>query len=348
VVAPLRSSKGNDPFGLLVGGVGSRLQFDEQYKSFYELAANAIATAIVKARAYEDECKRAEALAEIDRVKTAFFSNVSHEFRTPLTLMLGPLEELKHELSRAPEFQWGRPDLIQRNGLRLLRLVNTLLDFSRIKAGRIQAAYEPVDLSTFTAELASVFRAAVEKAGLRLDIDCPPMSEPAYVDREMWEKIVLNLVSNAFKFTFEGAIEVKLREAGAQFELIVRDTGAGIPAEELPRIFERFHRVPGVPGRTHEGSGIGLALVQELVRRHGGTVAAESAHGKGATIRVAVPRGTSHLTPAQVRSAGTRTPSAIGAQPYLEEALRWLLDSRPDDEPVLESAPTGRRPKQSQ
>ena len=343
VVVPLRSNKGNDPFGLLVGGVSSRLKFDEQYKSFYELVANAIATAIVKAHAYEEERKRAEALAEIDRAKTAFFSNVSHEFRTPLTLMLGPLEELKHEFGGARDSQSRQPyqqiDLIQRNGLRLLKLVNTLLDFSRIEAGRIRAAYEPVDLSAFTAELASVFRAAVEKAGLRFDIDCPPMSEPAYVDREMWEKIVLNLVSNAFKFTFEGTIEVNLRNTGAHFELIVRDTGTGIPAEELPSIFERFHRVLGARGRTHEGSGIGLALVQELVRLHGGTVFAESTYGKGTTICVRIPLGTSHLPQAQVGSAATRTSTAIGAQPFIEETLRWLQDSGSDYEPVLYDEP---------
>jgi signal transduction histidine kinase/DNA-binding response OmpR family regulator len=341
VVVPLRSNKGNEPFGLLVGGVSSRLKFDEQYKSFYELVANNIATAIVKARAYEEERKRAEALAEIDRVKTAFFANVSHEFRTPLTLMLGPLEELKRELGHAGA-QAGphsrQIDLIQRNGLRLLKLVNTLLDFSRIEAGRIRAAYEPVDLSAFTAELASVFRSAVEKAGLRLNIDCPPMSEPAYVDREMWEKIGLNL-SNAFKFTFDGAIEVKLRNTGTHFELTVHDTGTGIPADELPKVFERFHRVAGARGRTHEGSGIGLSLVQELVRLHGGTVAAESTYGEGTTFRVRIPLGTSHLPQAQVRSAATQTSTATGAHPFIEEALRWRPDTGADE--VIWDAPAG-------
>lgn len=148
----------------------------------------------------------------------------------------------------------------------MLKLVNTLLDFSRIEAGRTQGNYEPTDLATYTAELASLFRSTVEQAGLQLTVDCPPLAEPIYVDREMWEKIVLNLLSNAFKFTFAGEIAVVVRPVGDQVELVVRDTGTGIPAAELPKLFERFHRVEGARGRTFEGSGIGLSLVQELVQ----------------------------------------------------------------------------------
>jgi two-component sensor histidine kinase/CheY-like chemotaxis protein len=223
----------------------------------------------------------------------------------------------------------------------LLKLVNTLLDFSRIEAGRVRAAYEPVDLSAFTAELASVFRSTVEKAGLQLAIDCPPMSEPAYVDREMWEKIVLNLVSNAFKFTFEGVVEVKLRDTGTHVELTVRDTGTGIRADELPKVFDRFHRVAGARGRTHEGSGIGLALVQELARLHGGAVAAESTYGEGTTFCVRIPFGTSHLPQAQVGAAAPQTSTMIGTQPFIEEALRWLPGTESDDERVIWVAPAG-------
>ncbi len=205
IVTPIPSSKAHEPAGLLVAGVSSRLRLDEHYRDFFELLRTQLATAIGNARAYEEEKKRSEALAEIDRAKTAFFSNVSHEFRTPLTLMLGPVEDLlarSHtDLSPAAT---GQLELVHRNGLRLLRLVNTLLDFSRIEAGRVRAAFQATDLASFTADLASVFRAAVERAGLRLLVDCPPLSEPVFVDRDMWEKIVLNLLSNAFKFTFEG------------------------------------------------------------------------------------------------------------------------------------------------
>jgi signal transduction histidine kinase len=185
VVWPMRSNIAHQLAGLLVLGLSSRLQFDDRYRDFCELVASQVATAIANARAHEEERKRAEALAEIDRAKTVFFSNVSHEFRTPLTLMLGPLEEELRENSKGRE----RLEIAHRNSLRLLKLVNTLLDFARIEAGRIEAVYEPIDLAAATVELASVFRSAIEKAGLGLVVDCPPLPVEVYVDREMWEKI---------------------------------------------------------------------------------------------------------------------------------------------------------------
>jgi PAS domain S-box-containing protein len=246
--------------------------------------------------------------------------------------MLGPVEDLlarSHtDLSPAAADQL---EVVNRNGLRLLRLVNNLLDFSRIEAGRIRAVYQPTDLAAFTADLASVFRAACERAGLRLVVDCPPLAEPAYVDREMWEKVVLNLLSNAFKFTFAGEIEVTLRQAGRAAELRVRDTGTGIPAGEMPRLFERFHRVENARGRTHEGSGIGLALVQELVKLHGGAVTAASAFGEGTTFLVTVPLGTAHLPADRIGEGRATAPAGAGAVPYVEEALRWL-PSKPKEE----------------
>jgi signal transduction histidine kinase len=281
-VAPLTRAGHATPRGFLIVGASPRLPFDENYRSFFELLARGTADALSNAHAYEEERKRAEALAELDRAKTAFFSNVSHEFRTPLTLMLGPVEELLDEshtdLSTSAK---GQLEIVKRNGLRLLRLVNSLLDFSRIEAGRVQARYEPTDLSGFTAELASSFRSATQRAGLKLIVDCPALSEPAFVDHDMWEKVVLNLISNAFKFTFEGQIIVRVRQQGGAAELVVMDTGVGIPAEALPKLFERFYRVENMRSRTHEGSGIGLALVHELVKLHGGTVRADSKMGEG-------------------------------------------------------------------
>jgi PAS domain S-box-containing protein len=323
VVVPIASNIAHRPAGVLIAGVSPRHAFDEQYASFFELVTRQVSTAIANARAYEDERKRAEALAELDRAKTTFFSNVSHEFRTPLTLLLGPARDALEDPTVSPQ-QHRRLELIHRNALRMQRLVNTLLDFSRIEAGRADAVFEPTDIGTYTAELASAFRSAVEKAGLSFVIDTTPLDEPAYVDRDMWEKVVLNLVSNAFKHTFAGEIRVSVRPTDSDVELVVRDTGVGIAADQLPNLFERFHRVANAKSRTHEGTGIGLALVQELVRLHGGEVGVRSVVGSGSTFTVRIPRGSAHLPPEQVGGVRARASTATGTTPFIEEATRWL------------------------
>ncbi|HEX5715444.1 MAG TPA: ATP-binding protein, partial [Thermoanaerobaculia bacterium] len=348
LMLPLATPGQDRPTGVLVAGVSPRRALDESYRSFYQLAAGQIAAAIADARAYEEERRRAEALAELDRAKTTFFSNVSHEFRTPLTLLLGPLEDALDDLddgaSLVPVHR-ERVETAHRNALRLLKLVNTLLDFARIEAGRVQAVYEPTDLPAYTAELASVFRSAVERAGLRFAVDCPPLEISAYVDREMWEKIVLNLLSNALKFTLEGEIAVRLRTAdgGKRLELSVSDTGVGIHADELPRVFERFRRVRVARARSQEGTGIGLALVQELVRLHGGEVRAESEPGRGTAFTVSIPAGSDHLPADRIGSARTVTSTAVGAAPYVEEALRWLPSAAEQgEEPAISLASADR------
>jgi PAS domain S-box-containing protein len=330
VVVPIKSNAARRFAGFLVSGVSPRLRLDEQYRSFFELLASQIATAIATARAYEDERRRAEALAEIDHAKTLFFSNVSHEFRTPLTLMLGPLEDALAD-SDLPVADRERLDVVHRNSLRLLKLVNTLLDFSRIEAGRAQASYEAVDLVAVTVELASNFRSACERAGLDLVVDCASLPEPVYVDRDMWEKIVLNLLSNAFKFTFEGQIAVGLRAVNGSAELSVRDTGVGIAKQELPRLFERFHRIEGQKSRTYEGSGIGLALVQELVKFHRGSIRVESEPGRGTTFTVSIPLGTAHLPAERLGAEQNLASTSVRAEAYVQEAVRWLPDALPSE-----------------
>jgi signal transduction histidine kinase len=345
---PVMQANQSHPTAVLVAGVSPRRPWDDEYRHFLELAAGQIGTALARARAYEAEKRRAEALAELDRAKMQFFSNVSHEFRTPLTLMLGPLEDLRAAHGIAlPDPVREELDVVYRNALRLLRLVNTLLDFSRIEAGRAQASFEPTDLSAYTAELASNFRSAAERAGLGLEVDTPPLPEHVYVDREMWEKVVLNLLSNAFKHTFEGKIGVSLRWAGDHIEVEVCDTGTGIPEEELPHLFERFRRVEGAQSRTHEGTGIGLALVKEVVDLHGGTVRVESTPGQGSTFTVAIPTGSAHLPAELVHAPRTLASTALGATPYVEEALRWLpngpigAEEVPREaEPVLSTRPS--------
>ncbi|MES4891207.1 SpoIIE family protein phosphatase [Streptomyces sp. NPDC096012] len=315
--------QGGDPYGFLVAALNRYRPLDDGYRGFIDLTAGHLAAGIGSARGYRAQQRRAEELAELDRAKTTFFSNISHEFRTPLTLMMGPAQEL---LTRLPAAEPSvRQDLaaIHRNGLRLGKLVNSLLDFSRIEAGRMEARYEPVDLAAVTAELASVFRSAVERAGLVFDVDCAPLSQPVHIDRGMWEKVVLNLLSNALKFTFEGTVSVTVRERDGSAEVLVRDTGVGVPDAEMPRLFERFHRISGTRARSNEGSGIGLALVRELVLLHGGTITAESEEGKGTCFTVRLRFGAAHL-PVEAVAAGEPHDSAVTAAPYLQEALRWL------------------------
>jgi PAS domain S-box-containing protein len=320
---PAMGPKGSP--GILVCAVSPRKKLDENYRTFFSLVNRQIATSIADARSYEEERKRAEALAELDRAKTLFFSNVSHEFRTPLALILGPLEETLSRGTLLPQ-DFAQLTMVHRNGLRLLKLVNTLLDFSRIEAGRVQVTYEPTDLASLTADLASVFRSTIERAGMRLKVDCSALSQPVYVDRDMWEKIVLNLLSNAFKYTLQGEITVELKPAGEHVKLSVRDTGIGIADDELPHIFERFHRVQNSKARTNEGSGIGLAFVQEMVKLHGGSISVKSIPAAGSKFTVSIPFGNAHLPADRVQPARLQESTALGAEPYIQEALRWLPD----------------------
>ncbi|WP_432049719.1 SpoIIE family protein phosphatase [Verrucosispora sp. NA02020] len=310
--------------GVLVLGVARRLPLTDDYRTFLELVAAQVSRAVGKQRAYEQEQARAAELAALDLAKTNFFANVSHEFRTPLTLVLGPLEDLLADPA-LPEVYTQRLTMMHRNALRLLKLVNTVLDFSRLESGRLAAYYEPVDLADYTARLASTFRSATERAGLRLTVDCPPLPEPVYVDQEMWEKIVLNLVSNAVKFTLDGEIRIEVRAVDGVARLEVADTGVGIVDEELPHVFERFHRAPGVRSRSHEGTGIGLALVRELVEMHGGQVSATSRVDEGSRFVVTVPFGSGHLPADRVAETGTEREPVQSAL-FVAETERWSDD----------------------
>ncbi|NVJ17877.1 ATP-binding protein [Myxococcus sp. AM010] len=332
------------PLGFLVLGISPRRALDDTYLRFLELVASGVTTAVATARGREEERRRTEALAELDRAKTAFFSNVSHEFRTPLTLMLGPVEDgLQDTEEPLGPRQRQRQETVHRNGLRLLKLVNTLLDFSRIEAGRTRAAFAPTDLGALTADLASAFRSTVERAGLKLVVACPPMPEPVWVDREQWEKVILNLLSNAFKFTFTGEIRVACAAQDDGVEVSVADTGTGIPEAELPRIFERFHRVQGARGRSYEGSGIGLALVQELVKLHGGALTVRSTEGEGSTFTVRLPRGNAHLPAEHLTAAESRHTTSLPT--FVSEAEAWLGAQPPaaftatEDTPAIRGEP---------
>ena len=332
VVLPLVA--GGRPTGALVAGVSPYRALDDDYQSFFDLVAGHVSAVVADVRAYQAQRQRAEMLAQLDRAKTDFFANISHEFRTPLTLLMGPLAELRAAPAVAADARSRENvEMVHRSGLRLSKLVNSLLDFSRTQAGRLEAAYEPVDLTAFTLELASVFRSAVERAGLVFELACPPLGEAVHVDRDMWEKIVLNLLSNALKFTSDGRITVSLRaetspatsSAGSRVAVLrVADTGTGVAKEDLPRLFERFYRAEHAKARSAEGSGIGLALVRELVGLHGGTITVQSTVGVGTTFTVTLPFGCEHLPANQVRAAAAEPAPSAQVEPFVAEALRWL------------------------
>jgi PAS domain S-box-containing protein len=320
VHVPIIISGGTIPNAILSSALNPYRIFNDTYRQFIMLLADQIALEVNNVMAYEQERKRAEALAEIDKAKTVFFSNISHEFRTPLTLMLGPLEELmtkSHTHLRDDEKL--KIETTHRNAVRLLRLVNNLLDFSRIESGGVKAQYQLTDISKFTADLASSFRSVIEGAGLHFEVNCTPVSQPVYVDRSMWEKIILNLLSNAFKYTLKGTISVTLTSKKDFIELIVADTGVGIPGEELPKMFQRFHRVQNVTGRSYEGTGIGLSLINELVKLHNGTISISSKLTKGSQFTITIPSGKSHLPADQITESKNDSAGSV-TNLFIDEA----------------------------
>lgn len=326
IVIPIARSASEVAYGLLIVGLNPYRLLDDKYRAFFKLVSDQVASGFAKVNVLAEERKRTEALAELDKAKTMFFSNISHEFRTPLTLLLAPIEDSLNDPALNGE-SIARMDVAYRNALRMQKLVNTLLEFSRIEAGRIDGKFRRVDIARFTEDLASTFRSAIERAGMRLTIIDERVTDPVYLDPDMWERIVLNLLSNAFKYSQRGEITVRVRQTGRFAELSVSDTGTGIPANQLDRIFERFHRVENTGGRSQEGTGIGLAMVKELVKLHHGTITVESVVDEGTTFTVSIPTGNDHL-PDSVEIEDSSEPSAFRhSKAFIAEALRWIPSS---------------------
>lgn len=340
--AQVADADGRPMVGVLLG-VPPTLPFDADQSAFLRLAVDHISSAVGAAQAADAQGRRSAAITELDRARSEFFTGVSEEFRTPLTLIQGPLQQLR---GGVPGPLLPDVEVLERNAARMLKLVGDLLDVSRMQAGRVGAAFVPVDLGPVTAELAGLFRSTAERAGLILDVDCPSLPRPVWVDRELWEKVVLNLLSNAVKHTFDGGIRVEVSVDDEHAELRVIDTGVGIPEADLPRLFDRFSRVPGTPTRSREGSGIGLAVVRQAVELHGGTVEVTSTVDIGSVFIVRVPLGVAHL-PAEALVTDPASASdwdgAGTAEPFLAEVRRWLepVEPAPSPQPPR-GAPAGR------
>jgi signal transduction histidine kinase len=327
VVLPIFLPGAKGAAGFLVMGLNPYRPPDERYLNYCTLVADQLATSFADIYSLEMERSRAEALAEIDRAKTLFFSNISHEFRTPLTLLLGPITDLLSDPASVEANRY-RLGVAYRNALRMQKLVNTLLEFSRLEAGRLEGRFQRVDIAVVTLDLASSFRSAIERAGMTLRTHAGVIGDAVYVDLELWERIVLNLVSNAFKYSVEGEIGVGVYSDGAAVRVTVTDTGSGIPADQLDKIFDRFHRVENSGARSLEGTGIGLAMVRELVWLHGGTIAVESEFGRGSTFTVTIPVGSAHLPADRIlREQGVGLRSIHQLEAFVQEAERWADDS---------------------
>lgn len=324
IALPVSIASRDNPIAILIAGINPCRKLDNDYLTFFDLIATQVATAIQNAKTYEEQKKRTEELAELDKAKTIFFSNISHEFRTPLTLMLGPISDsLKDKQNPLADIHRSRLTMVQRNTLRLQKLVNSLLDFSRIEAGRAQATFMPTDLAKITLELSSTFESLLQQAGIEFELNIQAISEAVYIDQDMWEKIILNLLSNAYKFTLSGKIAVSLQQLTGKVQLKVIDTGVGIPKHEIPHMFERFHRVEGTQGRSYEGSGIGLALIYELVKLHAGTIHIESEVGKGSCFIITIPLGKAHLPQDRIKEEIAQNTIGLFSNAYLEEAKQW-------------------------
>ncbi|KAM0747651.1 hypothetical protein T439DRAFT_93583 [Meredithblackwellia eburnea MCA 4105] len=304
VVLPIVTDLGQKvPSGMLVVGVNTRGEYDELYRGFLAMVGHQIGSGLMVVTNAEADAKREADLIALDRAKTSFFSSISHELRTPLTLVLGPLEDiLSGKEHRIDGNTREMLSIVKRHANRLLGMVNKLLDFSSLEGGRMNLTYHPVQLGALTRDLCSLFRDAIRRANIEYEVICeddPADVLPVYLSIDLWEKIIHNLVGNSFKYCEKGKISVILRSSRAEAVLEVKDTGVGIPKEELDKIFERFHRV-NTSARSTTGTGIGLALTLEVVKLLGGQLEVDSEFGVGSTFTVRLPRGFVHLPKAQV------------------------------------------------
>ncbi|RIB26981.1 hypothetical protein C2G38_2161729 [Gigaspora rosea] len=339
---------------ILICGVNRLCTLDDKYMEFLQLVTNQMSTCLLQGKTREEEKQRSKILADLNYQKVMFFQGISHELKTPLTLMLSPLEDV---INICPE---DAPitlylQTIRRNVHRLLKLINTLLQFSSIETGQLKAHYRETNIVEFTQELVSDFKNMAKKLGLDYNVDVPSpdefnqaMGDKIYLDHDMYETIVFNLCSNALKHTWKGYINILLyldyKVNKKMVVLEVSDTGVGIPEIVLPNIFQRFYRVESQGSRSHEGTGIGLALVKELMARHGGDITVTSAINQGTTFKCWFPIGCEHLPANQIHLNDENQTNYdrelyTNRQLYLEESSQWIKNSVSESHDIIDQMP---------
>ncbi|MGF1498279.1 MAG: response regulator [Elainellaceae cyanobacterium] len=327
LVVPLLSSEGDIMGSISLRHTQEPRQWHADEVELAQAVAAQAAIAVQQSRLYQTTRQQAEQLLALDRQKTEFFQNISHEFRTPLTLNIGPLEAA---VAQGEGLSYDQSVIALRNSRRLLRLVNQLLDLQRLDAGRMQPLFRPSNITAFVGQIVESFRPYCDRKQITLLADLAALP-PIYLDLEKFDKVMYNLLSNAMKFTpAGGTIHLTLAQVGDRCRLEVRDTGIGIQAEQLPHLFERFRQADGSANRGYEGSGLGLALVKELVSLHGGEVGVESVYGEGTRFTVSLPLGRDHLPADRVSDVATEVESS--------RAVVELADVEPDNQPKPPSA----------
>lgn len=316
---------------VLLLGKPSSLPADDLLKAYYALVADAIGSALLSHGEFVAQRRRVSDLASLDRAKSAFFAGVSHELRTPLALISAPVQDVLERDAGLSAATRKALALVQSNVARLTRMVEAMLDFSRMEAGRLVPHVEQADVAAQTRALAAEFAPAFARAGLDFVVDVPDLSTSPLLDRDFLERIVSNLLSNALKFTPSGQVTLQLaQDEDEHYAIVVSDTGIGVALEDLDRIFARFERLPPQPGaRSSSGAGIGLAMVRQLTRLLDGEVTVESAVGHGTTFTVRLPFQPSRPVGVAGQSV---TPRRVNS--FLAEIETWMEEDGPQRVPA--------------
>lgn len=309
-----------EPTAHLLMTENPRQPWDPMLQLYAEVCASHVAMALSGIRHLDEERRRTEVLTELDSAKSDFFANVSHELRTPLTLIAGPVQDALADSGLDPD-QRQRFELIRRNTDRLSGLVDRILDLTRVEAGAVEPHWVEADVEELVAGIAANFRPAIEHSGLEFDVVCDELDQDAYVDVDMFERILLNLLANALKFTARGRISLRLSGSDVGYAVTVTDTGIGIAAEDLDLVFDRFRQLErGDERRSREGAGIGLSLARQLVELLGGRITVRSEQGQGSTFTVSLPWGQPAPHEAVRPSIRPRP-----AESFIHEASAWVV-----------------------